>query len=321
VRTPPGALRAYPPLDRLAERFDAAVERIPGARRHTLGRSVEGRAIPACALGPARAPALLLVAGIHGNELLGPTLAVTFAEALADAATAARLYGARLWLVPVANPDGYARTWARDGRGPLAALRTNARGVDLNRNFPIPAGGRRSPWPGAGTNRIGAATYRGPRPLSEPESRALADLADSIRPVAALSLHSFMGTLIPAFSPHRADLRHYRALARAFASAQPRYRYRMLASRFFDGLTGEFEDYLHHALGCFATCVESYPVVESLRRAPPPATVGRRFLPEDPAPWIENDLPGIIAYFEAALHAHRAGIRPRQLDDMCPLPR
>ncbi len=314
MRTPPRALRAYAPLDRLAERFDAAVERISGARHHTLGHSVEGRAIPACALGPTNAPALLLVAGIHGNELLGPHLAVAFAEALADATPTTRLGPARLWIVPMANPDGYARTWARDGRGPLAALRTNARGVDLNRNFPIPTGGRRSPWPGAGTDRVGAATYRGRTPLSEPESRVLADLASSVRPVAALSLHSFMGTLLPAFSPHRADLRTYRSLARAFAGAQPRHRYRMLASRILDGFTGEFEDYLHHALGCFATCVESYPVLESLRRAPPPTTVGRRFLPDVPAPWIENDLPGIVAYFEAALRAHRAGIRPRCLD-------
>ena len=80
---------------------------------------------------------------------------------------------AEVWVVPVLNPDGYARTVARDGAGKLAELRTNARGVDLNRNFPLPPGRKRPRIPGTGTSRAGRSTFRGAAPLSEPETAAL----------------------------------------------------------------------------------------------------------------------------------------------------
>lgn len=74
------------------------------------------------------------------------------------------LEGRRVFIIPEANPDR-----------PHASARENARGVDLNRNFP-------------------AANYRGGRghgstPLSEPESRALRDLITEYEPDRIISLH------------------------------------------------------------------------------------------------------------------------------------
>ncbi len=306
------ALDAYDDLAGLERRIAEGLSRLGGAERSTFGTSVEGRPLWAVRAGRVDGPAILLVGGIHGNELFGPRLAAAFLHRLAEDGTDL-LRRAQVWIVPVANPDGYARTVARDGRGPVAALRTNARGVDLNRNFPLPDGAVRPPWPGAGSDRPGAATYRGPAPLSEPESRALADLARRIGPKVAASLHTFMGTLIPAYTPFVADHRAYRALCAAFRRAQPRRRYLRLASRHLDGPTGELEDFLHHHIGAFAVCVESFPVLDSLRATPWPTSPGRRFLPADPAPWIANDTPGLLAYFRAGLDRIERGEAPRRM--------
>jgi len=85
-----------------------------------LGRSVEGREIPLATLGPADAPARVLVVGsIHGDEPGG--LAVTRRLRRRPPPS-----GVELWVIDTLNPDGLAR-----------GTRQNARGVDLNRNFPL----------------------------------------------------------------------------------------------------------------------------------------------------------------------------------------
>jgi protein MpaA len=57
--------------------------------------------------------------------------------------------------------------------------RVNADGVDLNRNFPV----------GWHANQPGKLK-RGDHPLSEPESKALADLIVSIKPQKIVSIHN-----------------------------------------------------------------------------------------------------------------------------------
>jgi predicted deacylase len=281
---------------RLAERA--------GAELVHYGDSIEGRPLHAVRLpGPAGAPRVLCAANIHGVELVGAEVTLALLEAAGEPrGELARLRArAELWLIPCVNPDGYARTWAAGGAGRLAELRTNARGVDLNRNYPMPGRPRTSNWiPGAGSARHGDATYRGQAPLSEPETAALARLCAEHRFSASANLHSTMGTLIPARVTDRASFAGYVRLCSAFQAAQRR-RYRRLSSRLFDVFTGEQEDFQHHAHRTWAVCVEVFPILASLRQHLRAPSLFWRFNPRDPRPWIDNDVPGIVALLHCAL--------------------
>jgi predicted deacylase len=276
------------------------------------GQSVEGRPLlagrlPRLGAGRGRRTARVLVtAGIHGPEYVGPAVVLALLERCQRDPELRRLRErAELWAIPCLNPDGYARVWARQGVGRLPELRPNAHGVDLNRNFPLPAGRRRLALPGAGSTQPGAATFVGEAPLSEPETAALARLLGEHRFVASTNGHSFMGTLIPAHVEDAPAARTYRALCRAFARAQIHTRYRRLASRFFDTFTGEMEDYQHHHHGIWAVCVETFSLWATFRQHLRAPTLFWRFNPREPGPWIDNDVPGITAFLHAALDRDR----------------
>jgi protein MpaA len=109
---------------------------------------------------------VLVVGDVHGNEPAG--------EAIVARLRRERLSGVACWLVRTANPDGRA-----------LGTRQNARGVDLNRNFPYRwAGGPRGTY------------YPGPRPASEPETRALMRLVRRVRPQLAIYYHQHLGITV-----------------------------------------------------------------------------------------------------------------------------
>jgi len=148
--------------------------------RDVLGHSVRGRAIVATRIGDAAAPVRVLVVGdVHGNEPAG--------EAIVARLRRVRLDGVVLYLVRTGNPDGR-----------VSGTRQNARGVDLNRNFP---------WrwrPGArGTY------YPGPKAGSEPETRALMRLVRRVRPQLAIYYHQHMGITVRAPGADLAIQREY----------------------------------------------------------------------------------------------------------------
>lgn len=289
-------LAPYLSPEALDDRVDALAQRLH-AEVVEYGRSVQGRPLRAVRVPAPGARRILCSANIHGPEFIGALTALGLLESIAEGRWSPT---AEVWAIPCLNPDGYARTWEANGRGALPALRTNANGVDLNRNFPRPAP---SPsWlPGAGSMQPGHATYRGPAPLSEPETAHLDALCRAQGFHASANMHSFMGTVIPASVRGRDEFTTYKQLAATLAAAQTHTRYRRLSSRRLDVFTGEQEDHQHHAHRTWAVCVESFPVLASFRQHRRAPSTFWRFNPRDPQHWIDNDVPGLQAYFEAAL--------------------
>lgn len=142
------------------------------AEQRSYGTSVEGRPLRVLSIGDAaghaaRRPALFL-ASIHGDEPVGTPLLHRFVERLKQ--TGLPRGAGAVSVVPAANPDGLA-----------AGTRNNARGIDLNRNFPA--------------GNFDARSEHGALPLCEPESRALHDLVLALRPRLVVSIHQPYGCL------------------------------------------------------------------------------------------------------------------------------
>jgi hypothetical protein len=126
-------------------------------------------------------------------------------------------------------------------------------------------------------------------------------LCGAQRFAAVVSGHSFMGRVIPAHVEDAPAFATYRALCRALADGQPLHKYGRLASRRLDTFTGELEDYLHHHFGTWAVCLETFPLLASLRQHLVAPSVFWRFNPRVPQPHVDNDVAGITAFFHAAL--------------------
>ncbi len=160
---------------------DARTERI-----RTLGRSADGRRLRVVELGdPGSDRSVLVVGCIHGDECAGTAITRRLLRGSAPR-------DGLLWIVPDLNPDGRA-----------AGTRVNGRGVDLNRNFP-------SEW--RPFQRRGDPLYPGPRPLSEPETRAIARFIRARRPSVTIWFHQPQA-VVRAWGPSIPAARRYARLA------------------------------------------------------------------------------------------------------------
>lgn len=153
-----------------------------------VGRSVQGRVIEAVTVGGG-GRRVLVIGGIHGNEDEGQAAI----DALVDAM---RTAPARVRIIRDMNPDGTA-----------ARTRGNAHAVDFNRNWPAT-----SFRPGSG---------RGPRPLSEPETAAVAADIQRFSPEVVVVFHSTGRGPFVNFDGPAADLAS--AFARAAARTDDRW--------------------------------------------------------------------------------------------------
>jgi protein MpaA len=155
--------------------------RLPGdgVRSEVVGESTRGQPIRAFTLGSGR-PRILVVGCIHGNECAGSVVATRLLHARPPRRGS-------VTIVPDVNPDGHA-----------AKRRGNARGVDLNRNFP-------------GTWRSSAAAS-GAGPGSEAETRLAMRLVRRLRPDVTIWFHQPQG-LVRGWGPSVAIARRYARLA------------------------------------------------------------------------------------------------------------
>ncbi len=125
-----------------------------------IGTSVEGRPIKAYRIGDQTSSMkAVFIGGIHGNEAQPSKILLNLMSGPA-------VRGAAIWVIPRMNPDAVVHQ-----------RRTNAHGVDLNRNFPVD-------W-----IRQPAPYYSGPGPASEPETKAILRFLRSVDPDRVVILH------------------------------------------------------------------------------------------------------------------------------------
>jgi len=162
----PGAAGAAPGAGVQTARATAApAARAPSrpavVERVVIGQSRRGRDLVAYRLGdPEASRSAVVIAAMHGDERKPQQTLRTLRDGRP-------IEGLDLWVVPNANPDGVARK-----------ARRNARGVDLNRNYP-----RR--W----KRSKRGSTWSGPSAGSEPETKAMMRFLRRVDPDQVVSFH------------------------------------------------------------------------------------------------------------------------------------
>ncbi len=158
-------------------------------------------------------PVVFLNALVHAREPAGMQALFYFIDDLLAAGPAdpfaLHLLDQRiLYIVPLANPDGYAineSTYVENGGASFGMWRKNTRdndasgaftavsdGVDLNRNF-----GEQWGYDDYGSSPDSTSDiFRGPAAWSESETAALRDAIDALAPATSFSFHSYSDLLI-----------------------------------------------------------------------------------------------------------------------------
>jgi len=133
---------------------------------------------------------ILLLGGIHGDEYSSVSIAFKWMNKL-------NRYHSGLFhwkVVPLINPDGLLRKHSR---------RTNANGVDLNRNFLYGSDSKASLKYWKKRTRKDKRRYPGPSPLSEPETQWVTQLIKDFNPDAIVAIHAPYG-ILDFDGPHKA---------------------------------------------------------------------------------------------------------------------
>src|ERR1700677_4500515 len=131
-----------------------------------FGTSALGMAIPAFKFGK-QGPEVLILGGVHGNEVEGTTAAYGLLEKFNTKYD----YKITMTLVPAFNLDGV-----------ITQTRLNGNGVDLNRNLPT------KDW---NPKAFDPKYPPGPSPMSEFENQALVQFLEGQKPKFILTLHSW----------------------------------------------------------------------------------------------------------------------------------
>ncbi len=268
----------------------------------TLGHSVEERPIYGICFGDGdhRKPELLYYALTHSMEYVGNAALMETMRRLSQhngaAEHAEKIEKMNVWMIPVLNPDGYVKIEEQLGRRlGFAAGRKNARGVDLNRNFPvafyhIP----RSIF--AGSPVKASPYYRGASPCSEPESQVFRDFILGHNIKMSLSFHSFGGALLFPYSYTKKKCRDYDLFVQICEEMTHRQEnpYSVKPGCDLYNANGEMEDWLYDECRILALCMEIGKIGFNLEY---PATWLNPFYwanPYDPRAELDNITPAAL---------------------------
>ncbi len=193
----------------------------------SLGKTADGRDIYDIVIGKG-GKQLVVHGGCHAREYMGTQLVMNQTENLLkhywDGSYSGRSYrellnGWQIHVIPMLNPDGVTisqkgidgirsaelkagirEIYSRDLSGGVTGLgfeaylkswKANAKGVDINRNFPVPE------WADQGEiQRPSCAKYAGPSAGSEIETKAVIDLVNSLSGCRAVISYHSSGSMI-----------------------------------------------------------------------------------------------------------------------------
>ncbi len=154
-------------------------------------------------------PAVLIVSCHHAREIVTPVIALDALDRLttlyqSDPAVTAAVNAHEIWIIPIANPDGYnhvftvSNFWRKNRR-----VFPQGIGVDQNRNYPLG-------WsaPCSGSTSVSSDTYKGPSAASEAETQT----------IMTLSVDRHFAKVLDFHSSGREVLWEYNCLTHPFAS-------------------------------------------------------------------------------------------------------
>ncbi|KAJ9596347.1 hypothetical protein L9F63_012622 [Diploptera punctata] len=169
-------------------------EKYPGIINvSSFGKSYEGRDLQVVRVTRCKnhCPVMLIEAGTHAREWIGPATALYIIHQLVENNTNNNLVNGLDWrIIFLLNPDGYEYSRNHDHvwRKTRSKQENGCFGVDGNRNYDIH-------WAevGAVTTKPCSSTYPGHEPFSENETRALKNYVLGLKGKAKfyLSLHSY----------------------------------------------------------------------------------------------------------------------------------
>lgn len=272
-----------------------------GARASVAAQSIDGEPIVAFEIGAAGAPRVaVLLAGIHPIEWIGVEVAMATLERLLDRPPD----DLRVIAFPLINVDGYRRVERDLRRTRRRFVRGNARGVDLNRNWPVHFRKRLGP-----TSLLAGWNHGGAHAMSEPEVAAVVQRLDTeaatARITRAMSLHSIGRKVLYPYggrwAPPARSVELRRHATDLIAGLPQRYSVTQ-SSRWVPGAFahGMEIDTLHDRYGADALLVECSLGGASLRRPASLAHPFRWFNPADPAGEIAALAPAIATFLTAA---------------------
>jgi predicted deacylase len=177
---------------------------------------------------------VLYVGSIHGNEYSTKYLLDEWIDELETNANNIP-DNRKLVVVPLLNPDGLARS-----------SRYNAGGIDLNRNFPTEDWQKNVYSP---SNQL-ITGGGGSTSLSEPESKAIANLSTQLRPILTMSFHGSAGYAIANQAAGSA------ALAAKYAQMTGYNNMTGVSGAFSYPITGTYDDWLREKYGLKSILIE-----------------------------------------------------------------
>lgn len=276
-------------------------------------------------------PQIIILAQQHANELIGGVTAIATAEYLTknystDKKVKSYVDNNEIYIVPLANPDGLAiiegslkqitdaekakkileqpltelneetklkNTWwrknARDNNEDGIILEVHD-GVDLNRNYST----------GWTNGESYADNYSGPHPFSEPETKAIKGLAESLDNLAiTVDLHSYLGMIMypPGYEQGGTKQEElFKKIAKEMVKRQPykKYEIKRLNSLYGSTVGGSFTDWAYFEHNALSLVIEVYktepqPFPDIVNFNPPQQEISKV---------IENVIPMILYLFE-----------------------